>query len=396
MNVVVYLNASYPFGNATSNRVHQICKSLQANNVHVKIIITNPTESNINSINNLVKGNFEGIDYQYISKTTFRKKNLLFRKAVDYFCYLKTLCHVLFGNKKTDFILIIGGAFFDFRLFIPILAKIINVKTILEINEYPFVNEKNSILKTIKNKVFFSSFIYQLNGFIVISNALKNLLNSNKINENKIIKVPILFDEPIENLIKNDDFNYSYIFHSGSIFNEEKDGMLGCLKAFKKAKNILNINLKFLIATHTNSNQEFFKINQFINKNNLNDDVIFLGNLSSIELKQYYKNASLAIINKANSTQNIFGFATKISEYVAFKIPLIVTNVGEINNYFSHNFNAIFVAQNNIDELAKSIVYLIQNKDKAQILAQNAYKLTETEFNPVFQGNRMIKFLSNL
>lgn len=396
MNVTIYFTGSYPYGNAASNRVHHIAKGLVDNNLNVKLIITNPTENDKNSLNYSTIDNYEGVNYSYISKSTFRHKNLLFRKIIDLNSYVQTYYNILFSTKKPDFIIIIGGAFFDFRLFIPFFVKMIHAKTILEINEYPYVNNAENVFSSFKKFIFYKIFLPSIDGFIVISDALLALLKNNKINESKIIKVPILFEEITKESEQNINIKKPFILHAGSISSEEKDGMLGCIKAFKIARDKLNIDLKYIVATNFKNALDIIVINNFIARNNIENDVIFLENLSKHELCSYYKNASLAIINKANSKQNIYGFATKISEYVANKIPLIVTPVGEINSFFKNDFNAIFTPINDEEQLSDKIVLLLKNVDNAKQIADNAYFLSKTVFNPKMQGERLCCFFEKI
>lgn len=395
MKVTIYFNASYPYGYASTNRVHQIAKGLAEKNVDLQVIITNATENHSETLNNKVKGNHEGVEYSYISSSTVRHKNIVIRKSIDFYCYLKLYFKIIFQNND-DFAILIGGAFFDFRLAIPILMKFKKTKIILEINEYPYINLNESILKKVKNFTFFKIMIQLFDGFIVISDSLSELLKQYKVEDSRIIKIPVLYRKQEHKQNENTNLNYPFIIHSGSIFTEEKDGILGCMKAFKLAKEVLRQDIKYIIVTNTINLIYMSDVLNYIRINNLGEDIVFLTNLTKKELVKYYDNASLAIINKENTNQNIYGFATKISEYVAYKIPLILTQVGEINNYFKDGFNALFVPCNNTEILSEKIVQIFNSKSKSEKLAENATKLSETVFNPNIQAGIILKFMQIL
>ena len=390
----IYFNASYPYGHASTNRVHNIAKGLTQNNVQVEIIITNPTEKNYKTLNNNMNGIYEEVNFTYISNTTVRHKNIFVRKFIDYYCYFKVYFKILFTSSD-DFMILVGGAYFDFRLLIPLLVKFKKTKLFLEINEYPHINSQNNLLKKIKNYVFYNLQLPFFDGFIVISEALSNLLQGNGISKSKILKIPVLHEKGFYKDFINLDIKIPFIIHSGSIANEEKDGMLGCLQAFKLAIDILNTDIKYVIATNYVNSTEIEKLKEFIKLNNLQNNVIFENNLSKIDLIKYYTKASLAIVNKSESKQNIYGFATKISEYVAFKIPLILTSVGEINYYFVNDFNAIIIPPNDYKLLSEKIILLLSNTEKANTLAENAVMLSETDFNPKIQGKNLSNFIEN-
>lgn len=396
MRVTIYFNSSYPYGFAATNRVHQLCKGLSYNNVNVELIITNPTESSTNSPNGKSEGNYEGINFKYINKRVIRKKSKVVNKIIDYGCHLKIYKHLFSQSKNSDSVIVIGGATTDFRVLIPFFARLIRKKVFLEINEYPFVTKKDSILKSLKQSFFFNATVPSYDGFIVISDLLANVINRKKRKSASIIKIPILSEKPIS--ISSPDsppFSLPYIIHAGSMF-EEKDGLIGCLQAFAIAKRKLNTDILYIIAGDITSSPVKSEIKSLIQTEDLDSSVFFIGCQTKNELCYYYKHASLAIINKYETKQNNYGFATKISEYIAFGIPMILTMVGEINNYFKNNYNAILVEPNSIEQLSDAIVKLIRNKLNAKILATNAFLLLDKEFSPRYQGTRLKMFLDQI
>lgn len=393
MKVTVYFNSSYPNGMAATNRLHQICKGLVSNDVNVDLIITNPTENKSHTINSTIKGFYEGVKFKYLSLTTVRKKNIFPRKLIDCICHLKAYIHILFKSKNTDAIIIIGGATTDFRILIPFIAKLSRKRVFLEINEYPFVSQRDTLFKSLKLFLFFKIILPAYDGFIVISDNLRIEIMRFKRKSARIIKIPILSEKPkIDEHITKPPFIHPYIIHAGSLI-ETKDGILSSLEAFKVAREKLNYGILYIIAGDHESSPIKTKIEKFIQDNNLQNAVYFIGYKVKSELSQYYKHAHLAIVNKCRSKQNKYGFATKISEYVAFRVPLILTSVGEIKNYFKDGFNATLVEPGNIEQLSEAIIYHFRNRDKVLQMANNAFKLLDQEFNPSYHGAFLKDFL---
>ena len=395
MRVTVYFNSSYPYGVASTNRVHQLCKGLQNNEVDVELLITNPTESDPDTLNEQVRGTFEGVKFKYLSKTTLRPQGLFQRKAKDILCYFRTYNHLIFSAKDSDAVIVIGGATFDFRILIPLLARLINKNIYLEINEYPFVTRKDGLRKSFMQFFFFRLVVPCYNGFIVISEALGKEISNFKSKTARIIKIPILSE--IVKANEPDSFppyTVPYIFHAGSLI-EQKDGIIGSLKAFAKAIKEYGVNSLYLFAGNPDASPDIDKINKIIHNENLEGSVIFTGYLDKNRLAYYYRHASFAIINKSRNKQNEYGFATKISEYIAFGIPIIVTQVGEMSNYFKNGFNALIVEPDNIDQIAQAIAKLTNDRKSAETLASNAFSLLETEFNSSLNGARLRDFLTN-
>ena len=109
----------------------------------------------------------------------------------------------------------------------------------------------------------------------------------------------------------------------------------------------------------------------------------------------YYSYASLAVINKSINKQNEYGFATKISEYLTYRIPLVLTPVGEVKNYFIDGYNALFVEPDNVEQIAEASICLLNDREKADFLSDNAMRLVETEFSTSLNGAKLKTFLEN-
>ena len=395
MKITVYFNSSYPYGAASTNRVHQLCKGLKNNEVDVKLIITNPTERTADTRNDQIEGIYEGVRYKYLSKTTHRAKGLIVRKLNDFGCYLLTYWHILFSVTRNDAIIVIGGATFDFRILIPILARIVRKNVYLEINEYPFVTRKEGLRKTFMLFIFFRIVVPAYNGFIVISELLSKEIGKFKSKSARIIKIPIISEEQkLDTLSMVPPYSLPYIIHSGSMI-EQKDGIIGSLQAFAKVREEFGLKIIYLLAGNQALSPQIDSIKQFIKIEGLEDSVFFLGLLNRADLTYYYRHAKLAIVNKSHNKQNEYCFATKISDYIAYGIPMILTKVGEISNYFEHDYNAILVEPDNVDQIANAIERLVNDGELAEKLAKNAKSLLEKDFNTDVNGARLRDFIAS-
>lgn len=392
MKIIIYTTTPYPYGFAGTNRIHQIAKGLLDNQVNVEIIVSQPTETATNVINKSREGEYDGVSFKYISKSTVRSTNKLICKLYDIICYLKVYFHFLKYGSTANSCIVIGGGTFDFRNFLPYLSKLTKTKIVLEYNEYPFVTATESFFKKVKLFVFYKFTVPLYNGFIVISDALYADLQKSKSSKSFIIKTPVLcgnFDLEIGD--ETPPYPEPYIIHAGSM-RDDKDGILSSLKAFSIAKKKVN-NLLYVLAGDLNKSKDKKQIEGLILAQNLSQSVIFVGHKVKDELSYLYRHASMAIINKPHNVQNVYGFNTKISEYTAYKIAMILSKVGENVVYFKNDYNALIVEPNNIEEIAAGIIYLMNNPLKRQELANNAFKLTLKEFNPKYNATILIKHL---
>ena len=394
MKVKVIFTGAYPIGNVTTHRVHNICKGLIANKAEVEVLLMKPTEA-ANAIRNQdTRGCHEGIHYRYIRGKNTRSSNFLKRRWDDFLSAVATIFHVLRNQTNSDAIIVIGPSF-DIRLLIPFAAKCSGIKTVLEINEYPFIIRANSYWTRLQKFVLLHLFFPAYNGFIVISEELGTLIDSYKSSQSLRIKISILVSSHSQDVKSNSPLEQPYLIHSGSI-SEEKDGMSGILKAFALAGKHIPYPIKLVVTGDAKNAPEFPRILKLISKLGIQDNVIFTGFLESEELTRYLEHAQLAIINKLNTKQNQYCFPTKLAVYAAHKIPVIATTIGESKHFLIDNFNAFLVEEGSSELIAEKIVYALSRPEEKSKIANNAYNLTTKEFNITRNGKLLYSFLNDL
>lgn len=394
MKILFVFNSSYPIGAVSTHRTHNLAKGLVSAGAEVELIVAHPTEKLNHVLNLNVRGNFEGVNYKYISKSTIRRNNFILRKLTDFICHLKLFIFILINRLSFDALIVIGPSF-DFRLFLPLAAKISGLRTFIEINEYPFVGKSDSIYTKFKRWIFLNLIIPQYDGHIVISENLKKEITKYKSRKSEIIKIPIISDNLIiEKITGSSPFLEPYIFHAGSLL-ENKDGILGILEAFGIAVSKLDMPLKYVFTGKPENSPHFNEIINLIEKYNLEDRIIFTGYISNDDISRYFSNASLAIINKYDTLQNRYCFATKLTEYIRYGIPVITTNIGESQYYLLDGFNAYIVECGNIEKLSEKIIFALTNSEKSNEIAKNALVLAQKDFNFIHQGTILYKFIES-
>ena len=74
--ISIYLREPYPIGMACTKRIHLYAKGLIACGNEVKIILPKATETIGSCYNKSIKGIFQGVPYEYSSKTINDMKDL--------------------------------------------------------------------------------------------------------------------------------------------------------------------------------------------------------------------------------------------------------------------------------------------------------------------------------
>lgn len=402
--IIIITTDNFPYGMASAYRI--LCYSLGFAKLGNNVTVIASSEYNqIKNIGFYIRSVYKGINVINIFNLNIRKNKIL----LYLFWSLRSLLillHTIINIKKYDIIFIYRLAIID-KLILILVSKCFNVKVLLELNEYPYIGESNGILKSRIVKSIFQKFVFYLNlkfcnGIIVISENLKLIADKYAPNVKKL-KVPILtLNEENENCSSNVVYNSlsPYILHAGTL-TIQKDGILDVVRAFIKAsiylRNEHQMELKFIVTNKKCTNEIWYEIQRLLGAVNLGSNFICAGYLDRNELNNYINNASLFLINKPNSVQNIFNFPTKISDYLNSGNPVIVAAEGlELNNFLRDGVNAIVVKPNDINEMSNAIIKLTLDASFSQKLGSAGKLLAREKLDYMFQANRIIEFIKDI
>jgi glycosyltransferase involved in cell wall biosynthesis len=220
----------------------------------------------------------------------------------------------------------------------------------------------------------------QVDGFVVISEKLAELVARYKKKSAQFIKIPILVDdhensEDAETVLKTNGF--PYILHAGAL-SETKDGVLAVFKAFVKVNQ--SQALDFYLTSNSMQPSLANQVNQLIKHYKLEHRVHFTGFLETGELTKLRKNSALAIINKPLNWQNKYNFPTKLAEYLMDEVPLIVSEGGEMSHFLENQKNALIVSANNVDQIAASMLQILDDPQQAARIGEAGKALAKRVF----------------
>ena len=390
MKIHFIVNTAFPYGAATTTRTLSYAKGFVDNGIECEVIIPIPTCLSNDTLNVESKGIYNGISFHYSCPSSRRSTSFIKRRYYDFIGQIKTLLYIL-RIPKGDIALFYNGGDLWNRIS-PFFCKLSGVKSVLEMNELPHIAGEQTEEKEKRRKKVLEKVLPKYDGIIVISEELKKV--AEKFSKAKIIKVPVI-TPPYLGTESGNNCHGRYIFHSGSL-TEVKDGVCGMLEAFGMALPRIGMDVKFILTGNIEKSPDKVRLKAIIAKYALENNVLFTGYLKDEELRKYQSNCTMVIINKYDSLQNKYCFATKLSEYLAMKKPIVTTKIGEAMNYLQDNINAYIVEPGNPELIADKIVYIFNNPEEALKIGQNGFNLTQKDFNYKYQGKRMIEFFKTL
>lgn len=265
----------------------------------------------------------------------------------------------------------------SFNVFALIFIKIfLNVKILyVEHTPYYYRGTKNIFLDFFIN-IFFNKIIY-------LTRAYKNKIfrkNYFYINKKKNCHINNGITPPSKQLIKKFNKKLITIGMIGRFSNGKlQDLLIKSIYYLKLKKPNLVIKLKLV-----GDGENLIKFKQLTKKLNLEKDVIFTKKIKYQDIYEW--------LNKIDIYTHISrdeGLSTIILMAMANKKPIIASdNFG--NNFLKKDKLNAILTKNNIELFANSLLNLINNKKKRDIMKKNSFNLIKKEFSSVimFQNYR--------
>ncbi len=246
------------------------------------------------------------------------------------------------------------------------------------------------VFRNLISKVFnwYSSIIFsKIDG--ILFPCLKNGIN---IFQDKCKRTFIIGNEPII-----DEFNENKLGYSCK--SDKAVCYIGALSYNRGVKHLVSAceisKAKKLILAGTFASKEL----QIELTQNSNFEVVdFRGYCNRNQVMQVMSESSIGMATLLNSGQyNLYdNFATKVYEYMANGLPIIMSDsifARKVNG--KYNF-AVLVNPENIEEIANAINYLLDNPEIAKQMGENGRKAVEKEFNWAIEEKKLLSLYKEL
>lgn len=391
-SVFYYFEGSFPHGMAMAKRLFLYADALNQKSVKQLVYAANPSDSDIEGY-----FNYRGVSYINSKKYFKSSKNFVLKRFGLLISKFSALFKSLYILKNYDVIFYVGESWSK-MFFFKIICTLFGKKIIIELNEHPYITfgDRRLNFKAVSliNQWISLKIVYRfIDGFIVISENLKILLNENGIKDNNILKVPILVDS-VALSGSNDRFAAPYLFHAGTL-NENKDGIISVFQAYAEVVK-LKPEVKFILTNRTTIASTLNKIDKLIKENKIEKNVVFLNHISNEEVIKYMQNCSFAIINKPYNKQNYYNFSTKLGEYLINEVPLITTVYGESKEFLVDRENVLSIEPDDVEGMVFNMKFILSNQDAATDYAKAGRKLASNTFVNLHYTDQINKFINNV
>jgi glycosyltransferase involved in cell wall biosynthesis len=172
----------------------------------------------------------------------------------------------------------------------------------------------------------------------------------------------------------------------------ERRGIFDALIAFEKVIT-KGYDIDFMIIGPVDK-KDLTRFNEMISSPKIKERIIYIPWIDLSELPSYLHISDICIAPFHKNPQHESGVANKIYDYMLGGKPIIASNCKPQQNLLqSHHCGLIF---ENIPELAKAIIMLLNDEDLRIMMGENGKKAVLQKYNTeVFKGG-LIKFYNAL
>jgi glycogen(starch) synthase len=165
----------------------------------------------------------------------------------------------------------------------------------------------------------------------------------------------------------------------------ELKGVIYLLTAFKKIAADQRI-----ILVYVGDGPEKPKLEDYIGKNELNNQVKILGNIPYADVGRTYNIADVLVVPSITLGEVQEPLGIVALEGMAAGIPVIAFSVGGLKEIIKDGYNGILIPEKDTDKLAQAILEIKKNSALAQKLIENGKKEIEKNYTTEVVAQKLI------
>lgn len=385
--IIALTVGSYPYGGAFTNRELSYLRGLAEIGCEVKLLIFSPDKFQSKK-SYKKKLTFNKIIINYTCLTLFPSNRILF--YINY-CYgvIIAFIKLIYFKIVTDTSITIFLPFKQPILLFSFLyvSKILGFKVLHERTEYPFLGMKRKFWL----KAYLKYIIPRFNGLIVISLELAKYFEN--YTKSKILLLPMTVEtDRFDGLVR--EKVEDYIAYCGSM-DDEKDGLLDLIKAFKIVNQANNLIKLYLIGDNKNKK----KLNEIYNEvkdSGISEKIVFTGFIERDKLPQMLVNARVLVLSRPDSIQARGGFPTKLGEYLLTGNPVVITDVGEHSYYLKNEESAFIAKPNDPTDFAEKVLKALNDPISSKRIGLRGKQVAYESFNYKIQAQKLYVYISDM
>ena len=294
----------------------------------------------------------ENLDIDIFEKDPMCKGNLAYM-----FAYLKLSKEI----KQYDVVIANSRYYSRFLLLFCFIRFFTKTKSILFHHHFSFMTEKG-LIRTL-HKIFELSFISLSNSVIVPSPYVRDLIN-NILPKKKIHYISLAFQNTRKTILS--PLTNIDLLYVGTI--EPRKGIAYLLESLKLLKDdnvLFHLNIVGSLVDEVYNKE----LCQFVEQNNLQNEIDFVGRVSDDVLEGLYQNTTCFVFPSLHE-----GYGMVLIEAMSYGVPIVAFDNSAIPYTLNNGENGLLVENLNTLKMKESIKSILTDVDLRKKLGEGAFQ----------------------
>lgn len=168
----------------------------------------------------------------------------------------------------------------------------------------------------------------------------------------------------------------------------------GAMTMLELAKKLCSLGIEFDMKIIGQPDRHGLEdqMNRFIVKNDLAENVQFLGPKPYSEAMRAIQNATLGLCLLSPVPNYTYSLSTKILEYMAYGLPVIMSDVPCCRQYVEYCKGGLIVKLDDIGDMAKKIASLLADPDRMLSISRHSQNIVLSELNWQHEAQLLSRF----
>ncbi len=388
--IAFFLCGDFPEGNGANSRIKAFAHAFRESGAGVQLVYLWATSFNNDGINKITKGMWEGIPYEFLNNRCTRPRSYA-GKAFDSMRAFVNTFRYFFREHNN-----IGVCYCyspDIVFFWPLIicCKWYGIKIIFEQTELKSSYRDGNTPRQSFWKFFNQwdeSHAQQLCHHMVVISKNLHTHYRDYFPKEQLSLIPIVVD--LRRFTNHAVKKTGLIGYIGSF--GYKDGVEGILRAFRIARSV-NPELKLRLMGYC---ENFERIKKLISEQQLEPYVEMSGLVLYKDVPKLLEECELLLMNRIDTKFAHYGSPTKLAEYLASGVPTIVTNVGDVKEYLTHDHDTYVIPPEDDEALAAAILLRFSEPQRFQRIGTNGRRTCEAKFSHQEQLKQLLDVIRKL
>jgi glycosyltransferase involved in cell wall biosynthesis len=383
--LLIVTSSHFPYGGACANLLRLMGVGLTGNGWQVAVLIQRGLHTDNKKSIPPRSGSEQGVSYRYCG-FRLRPENILFKLIDTLLGNLMTLV-VIFNRKikgQLDTVLVYNNSGIE-KISIVVFCKILRIRVITYIPEW---YEKASVVRRWMHHLKWWDFLFgmkfvnlRFDGLAMPSHFLFNYYkNEKRVPQSRLYILPNLVDLSFfEQAEADTEFQKKGVRIGYCGTPTRKDGAEDLIRAFQIVRTQEPSAELMIVGDSVGDKQLLPNLKRLAADLGVEGSIIFTGLVPFSRMPGLLRSCDLLALARPSGIFAEAGFPTKLGEYMACRKPVVLTRVGDLPRYLTHQKNAMLAEPDCPEDFAKQILWLIKHSGEAEAMADQGYRwATET------------------